>query len=117
MYRLYFWVPTFYKTWDLDRARVVGPEADHTLLPPLTLRTVLSRAPALVRHHTHVPLDVASHHGQNQARDHAHARLCRVIHGTDTERTEIYLGLSHEVGVQAEVQAAGDIERGATRAA
>jgi hypothetical protein len=95
---------------------VVGLEADHTLHRPPALPTVLSRTLARVRHHTHVPLDVASHRGQNQTRDRAHAHLYRVIQGTDTEGIETFLGLSHEVGVRVEVQAAGDIERGAIRA-
>lgn len=116
LYRLYSWVHTFYETWDLDRPRVVGLEADHTLHRLPALPTVLSRALAHVRHHTHVLLDVASHRGRNQTRDHAHARLCRVIQGTDSERIEIFLGLSHEVGVRVEVQAAGDIEKGAIHA-
>jgi hypothetical protein len=73
---------------------------DRTLHRPPALPTVLSRAPAHVHHHTHLLLDVASLRGRNQTRDRAHARLCHVIQGTDTERIGILLGLLHEVGAQ-----------------
>jgi hypothetical protein len=114
-----FVLPSSYPLQDMgSRSPSRGRSRSRSHTPPSARPAdrSLSRAPAHIHHHTHLLLDVASLRGRNQTRDRAHARLCHVIQGTDTERIGILLGLLHEVGAQVEVQAAGYIERGAIRA-
>jgi RNA-binding protein with serine-rich domain 1 len=98
-----FVLPSSYPLQDMgSRSPSRGRSRSRSHTPPSARPAdrSLSRAPAHIHHHTHLLLDVASLRGRNQIRDRAHARLCHVIQGTDTERVGILLGLLHEVGAQ-----------------